>query len=358
MSYTGAFQTNVSGATHPIRAYAGQLVGGLNVNLEKLLKIPGMSVYVGASWGTGDSLSGSLRNLFPVDSLYGPTYYLGEMYLEQLLANQKLRLAGGRLGPANTFATLPVFTNYLNYGLNPIPYPLGGNDIAFFAPPTGTEWGVQATYNATSVIQFSSGLFNTNFNSANGHDHGTDFSLQQGNKGALVVGEISFYPHGIVTDQGKQGEYILGFITDNNSFSTLPNSDVKGGGYVGAFALGQEMIYQPDGPGTSRGLTIWGSWAYNSKPQISPIPLFWGAGLSFQGLIPSRKDDAVSAGWIYGQVSEFIPGATAEQVLELNYRWVHNSFLAITPDFQYIWRPGGYSAPGIAVAGIQVAVTF
>ena len=358
LSYTGALQTNVTGQTQQIWSYAGQLVGGLNVDLDKLLKLPGTSVYIAGSWGTGSNLSGSLRNLFPVNSLYAPTYYLGEMYLQQTLLNQNLTLVGGRLAASNTFATLPVFSNYVNYGLNPNPYPLGGNDIAFFGPPTGTEWGAQATYTVTSMVQVSAGLFNTNLNSANGQNHGTDWTLQQDNKGALVVAEVSYYPHQIATDNGKQGEYTVGVITDNNSFPTLPDGAAKSGGYTGVFALGQEMVYQPDGPNTSRGLIVWGSWAYNSKPLISPIPLFWGAGASYQGLIPARKNDVVSAGWIYGQVSNSIPGAGAEQVLEVNYRWLYRRFLAITPDFQYIWKPAGYSVPGVAVPGVQVSITF
>ncbi len=358
LSYTGVLQTNATGGPHQIWGYAGQLAGGLDISLEKLLKVRGMSVYVGASWGTGDNLSGPLHNLFPVNSLYAPTYYLGEMYLQQTLLNKNLTLVGGRLGAANTFATLPVFVNYVNYGIDPNPYPLGANDISFFSPPSGTEWGAQAIYDVTPVIQISAGLFNTNVNSANGANHGTDFALQQGNKGALVTAEVSYFPHQIEKDQGKQGEYTLGFLTDNNPLPPLASGKAQSGGYSGVFALGQEMVYQPSGPGSSRGLTVWGSWAYNSKPVVSPIPSFWGAGASYEGLIPARKRDVVSAGWIYGRVSNFIPGTTAEQVLEVNYQWKYRSVLVVTPDFQYIWKPGGYNAPGIAVAGIQAAVTF
>ena len=317
-----------------------------------------MSIYIGASWGTGSDLSGFLHTLFPVNSIYAPTYYLGEMYLQQTLLNKKLTLAGGRLGAANTFAILPVFANYVNYGINPNPYSLGANDIGFFSPPAGTEWGALALYDVTPLIQVSGGLFNTNANSANGADHGTDFALQQGNKGALVIGQISFFPHQIEKDQGRQGEYSVGFITDNNSFAELSGGKTNSGGYWGLFAQGQEMVYQPDGPGTSRGLTVWASWAYNSKPVISPIPLFWGSGASYEGLIRARKKDVVSAGWIYGRVSSSIPATTAEQVFELNYSLRFGNVLAITPDFQYIWHPGGYSVPGAAVAGIQAAVTF
>jgi len=358
LSYSGALQSNVTGKTHQILGYAGQLTGALNVDFEKLLKIKGMSFYIGGSWGTGDSLSGGLNNLFPVNSFYAPSYYLGEMYLQQTLLKQSLTVIGGRIAAANTFATLPVFANYINYGINPTPYPLGYNDITFFAPPTGTEWGAQTTYNVTPVVQVAAGMFNTNLNAANGQNHGTDWTLQQGNKGALVVAQVSYFPHGIVADQGKQGLYTVGVISNNNSFPTLPNKETQSNGYVGAFILGQETVYQPDGPNTPRGLTVWGSWAYNAKPLVSPIPAFWAAGASYQGLIRSRKEDIASLGWIYGRVSDSIPGTTAEQVLELNYRWQPRSFLAITPDFQYIWNPGGHSAPGVTVLGIQASLTF
>jgi porin len=358
VSYTGALQTNATGGPHQIWGYAGQLAGGLNVDLQRLLKIPGMSLYLGGSVGSGDNLSGSLHNLLAVNSLYAPSYYLGEMYLQQVLFKQNLTLVGGRIAASNTFAALPVFNNYVNYAINPNSVPLGINDITFLSPPSGTEWGAQATYNLTTALQASAGLFNTNLNAANGQNHGTDWTLQQGNKGALVAAQIAWFPHGISAEQGKQGEYTVGVITNNNSLPSVYGNAPTREGYAGAFLMGQEMVYQPDGPNTTRGLTVWGSWAYNSRPLISFVPLFWGAGASYQGLIPTRKDDAASVAWIYGGVSSSIPGTSAEQVLEANYRWLYRRFLVLTPDFQYIWKPSGYDVPGIAVFGVQVALTF
>ena len=139
----------------------------------------------------------------------------------------------------------------MNYGIDPNPYSLGANDISFFSPPAGTEWGAQAVYDVTPIIQISAGLFNTNVNAANGANHGTDFALQQGNKGALVIAEVSYFPHQIEKDQGKQGEYTLGFLTDNNPLPPLASGKAQSGGYSGVFALGQEMVYQAGGPGSS-----------------------------------------------------------------------------------------------------------
>ena len=40
---------------------------------------------------------------------------------------------------------------------------------------------------------------------------------------------------------------------------------------------------------TSRGATVWGAWALNSKQLVSPIPVFWGVGLSYEGLIRGER---------------------------------------------------------------------
>jgi carbohydrate-selective porin OprB len=121
MSYTGALQTNLSGGPHQIWSYAGQLGLGLYFDLRKVLKVPGLSAYVSASWGTGSNLTGTLDSSIPTNGLYAPGFFLGEMYLQQSFSEKKFKLAAGRLAPSNNFAVLPVFANYVNYGVNPNP---------------------------------------------------------------------------------------------------------------------------------------------------------------------------------------------------------------------------------------------
>lgn len=100
--------------------------------------------------------------------LYAPSFYLGELYLLQTLLKKNLTVAAGSMAPINSFASLPVFSNYVNYGINPNPSSLGTNDVSFFGPPTGTEWGAPASYTITPAIEAVAGTFNTNTHSANG----------------------------------------------------------------------------------------------------------------------------------------------------------------------------------------------
>ncbi|HXP06888.1 MAG TPA: hypothetical protein VN828_00260, partial [Acidobacteriaceae bacterium] len=56
-SYVGVLQTNVTGGRDQVWSYAGQFSFAASADLRELLKIPGMSAYVGASWGTGSNLA-------------------------------------------------------------------------------------------------------------------------------------------------------------------------------------------------------------------------------------------------------------------------------------------------------------
>ncbi len=354
-SYYSALQTNPTGGPHQIWGYTGQLTTAVDVDFEKLLKIPGMSLYVSDSWGTGSNLTANVDTVFPVNPNYAVGAYLGEMYLQQKVFKDDLTVAAGRLAASYTFAGLPVFDNYVSLAINPALISLGSNDLSYTGPPPGLEWGAQATYNVTPVVQVAAGAFNTNPHSAN---NGNILAFQQGNKGVLATAQLSYLYNQGPKEEGKQGQYTVGFFEDNNSFATLPNGTSKSDGNSGVFILGQQMVYRPRGPATTQGLTIWGAWAHSSKQLVSPMPVFVGAGLSYEGLIKRRKQDIVSAGWVYGRTSTYIPNASAAKLFEVNYQWVARRSITVVPDFQYIWDANGTNGTGATVLGVQVNLTF
>jgi porin len=354
-SYYSALQTNASGGPHQIWGYTGQFTAALDVNFEKLFKLPGVSLYLSGSWGTGSNMTGTLDSVFPVNPNFAVGAYIGELYLQQKLLHGDLILAVGHLAASFAFANLPVFENYVSFAMNPTPVSLVSNDLSYTGPPPGLEWGVQALYNITPVVQVAGGVFNTNPYSAT---NGNVFALQQGNKGVLVTAQASYLRSQGPKDEGKPGQYTAGFFADNNSFATLPDGTSQSDGNAGVFVLGQQMVYRPGGPGTSEGLTIWGAWAYSSKQLVSSMPVFGGAGLSYEGLIKKRKQDSVNVGWIYGKTSKYIPGASAAKLFEANYQWVAKRYLTLVPDFQYIWDTNGTNGSGAAVLGLQATLTF
>jgi porin len=361
-SYTAQFMGNPSGGHSQGFTYAGTLQAAIAWDLHKLFGIPGLSFNVGASWSSGENLSSKyIGNVFTVQSAFTGSglVNLDQMYLQQQLFDGVLTLAAGRLAPANTFATLPVFSNYLNDGINTGVGSLGINDSTFTSSPPGVEWGAQAIYNVRPSLQIAVGIFNTNPDAAAGKDHGVNFAFQQGNTGVLTVGQVNYLLNQSPGETGLPGQYSIGGFYDSNSFHSLSNPSSMVSGDYSLYGLFQQMVYRDGGADSQKGLTVWGEAAFSPKPSVSTMPYFVGAGMSYMGLIPGRGQDIASFGVICGTFSGYIPSTSAETVLEVNYQVAVTSWLSVTPDVQYVIKPGGSSGiPNAFVIGAQLAVTF
>jgi porin len=365
-SYTTNLMGNPSGGQSQGFTYAGNLQASIFWDLDKLLRLPGLSFNIGGAWSTGKNLSADyIGNSFWVQSAYTApgdgtnNLTLGELYLRQQLFGNSLILAAGRLASAITFATMPVLNNYVNQGINPVPGALWTNDDTFTSYPPGVEWGAQAIYNLSPAFQVATGVFNTNQSSALGGKGGLNFALQQGNRGVLTVAQINYFFNHAPDDKGLPGQYSFGGFYNGNRFASLKNPGATKTGLYSIYGLFQQMIYRDGEAGSQKGLTIWGETALAPKSIVSTMPYFVGGGVSYQGLIPRRDDDIASAGVIYGSFSRYIPRTTAETVIEANYQVSLTSWLSITPDMQYVIRPSGSSAiKNALVLGTQVVIIF
>ena len=158
---------------------------------------------------------------------------------------------------------------------------------------------------------------------------------------------------------GLPGFYAVGGMYDSSKFNRVDGSGGTETGNAAAYAMFQQMIYRDGGPDSSKGLTLWGEVAVAPRASVSRLPVFGGGGITYQGLIPGRGQDAVSLGVIHGALSRDLPGTTAETVIEANYQVALVGGVSITPDLQYVIRPGGVRAVGNAfVLGAQVTLSF
>jgi porin len=218
-SYTTQPMGNPSGGQSQGFTYSGNLQASIHWDLNELLRVPGLSFNISAAWSTGKNLSADyIGNSFPVQSAYNApdnganNLTLGELYLRQRLFSNALIIAAGRLAPGATFATMPVFNNYLNGAINSVPGALGTNDATFTNYPPGVEWGTQAIYNIDPVFQLAAGVYNTNQSSAGGGKGGLNFAFQQGNRGVLTVVQINYLFNHAPQDTGLPGQYTLGVL--------------------------------------------------------------------------------------------------------------------------------------------------
>ena len=357
-SHVAALQTNPGGHVPQEWNYDGQFSFSLDFNLHKILSVPGLSFYVSAFENSGGNLTGIINSTFPVNTLYGGPFHLGEMYMQESFEDGRLLFAAGRLGPNFQFATLPVLGNYVNGGFNAQVSNIGVNDPGFFGPPPGVEWGSQIVYKIDTPVEVSAGVFNNNLLSAHGVNYGAHFTLQNENRGALIIGQITYLAQQGPLDTGLPGEYTVGGFHDGNWFKNLAGPDSLTG-TSGLYVMGQQMIWRPPNrTGTHVGLTVWGELGYAGQSDRNIMPLFCGAGAVYQGPIPRRSQDSLVIGWIYGGFSRYLPGQTVERVYELNYQWHPTRWLIVVPDFQYVVRPSGFNVPGAAVFGVQLNVTL
>jgi porin len=365
-SYTTQLMGNPSGGQSQGFTYSGTLQAAIFWDLDTLLRIPDLSFNIGAAWSTGKNLSADdIGNIFTVQSAYTApddgtnNLTLGEMYVQQQLLHNALTIAAGRLAPANTFAAMPVLTQYVNAGFNSFPGALSINDPTFTPYPPGVEWGAQAIYNLTPALQVVAGVFNTNQSSAGGGKGGLNFALQQGNRGVLAVVQFNYLFNHAPGESGLPGQVTLGGFYDSNRFSSLSTPNATESGTYSLYSMFQQMVYRDGGASSQQGLTVWGEAALAPKSSVNPMPYFVGGGVSYQGLVPGRGNDIASAGVIAGTFSHAIPRTTAETVLEANYQITVKRWLSVTPDLQYIIRPSGSSAISNAfVLGVQLATNF
>ena len=365
-SYTSELMGNPGGGQSRGFTYAGTVQVSIFWDFAKLLHLAGLSFNIGGAWSTGKNLSADyIGNNFWVQSAYtapgngSNNLTLGQIYLQQQLFDNSLILAGGRLAPATTFATMPVLNNYINQGINPIPGSLWTNDDTFTSYPPGVEWGAQAIYNLSPAFQVAAGVFNTNQSSALGGKGGLNFALQQGNRGVLSVVQVSYFLNHAPDDKGLPGQYSFGGFYNGNRFANLNNPNSTKSGLYSIYGMFQQMVYRDGGAGSQKGLTVWGEAAVAPRSIVSFMPYFIGGGLSYQGALPRRDNDITSVGVIYGSFSRYIPRTTAETVIEANYQVTLSNWLSITPDLQYVIKPNGSSAiKNALVLGAQVQIVF
>jgi porin len=182
-SYLAGFQTNTGVYAPQEWDYDAQLSFSLDLNLHKILRSPGLTFYVSAFEGSGGYLSRNINSTFSTTTLYAPSFYLGEMYMQQSLGDGHLLFAAGRLATNAQFATSPVLGNYLNGSFNANVGNIHVSDPAFIGPPPG----VKSCITSTPPLEVSAGVFNNDLPSAFGVNYGAHFTLQNGNKGALIL---------------------------------------------------------------------------------------------------------------------------------------------------------------------------
>jgi len=331
----------------------------LNVDLEKLISLPGARVYAKAKGGWSEGIDpqavGSIFNMnstAPGDQ----TILFRDLYYEQALLDRLFVIRAGRIDltggiecePCTVAFDCNAFANdeygqFLNGALvnNPtVPFPSVGLGAALVARPMA--W-----------LYFAGGVGDA---AATGRSIDVDNAFDE----TFYVGETGILSKIPSPSGDLVGAYRIGAWYSPQSCERLDGSGGEVAGHAGWYASVDQMVWRENAKkGDTQGLGLFGRFG-SADERVNEIKTFWSAGGQYQGLIPTRDDDVIAAGFATGRFSKDAGlSAQAESVAEAYYRFEVFKWLQVTPSIQYVWSPGGDKSVDDAVAfAIRAFILF
>jgi porin len=174
----------------------------------------------------------------------------------------------------------------------------------------------------------------------------------------LAIAEAGYRRNQEDDGSGLPGNVTIGGYYDSSDYESFADPDDEREGNYGLYVLLDQMVYREGGAGSTQGLTPWAAFTVAPVQSVNTLP-FAAGGLVCRGLFRGRGDDTTNFGVYHGWFSDDLPDQTFETVVEVNHRFQLAPWLYVTPDFQYVFRPGGGDAePDAAVFGSEIGIDF
>ncbi len=353
-------------------AYAHQVEAGFDLDLGKLLALPGGKLHATFTERTGQSLaSQSIGSIISVQEVFGSgqNVRLAELSYEQSLFENRLTAKLGWIHASDDFATSPIYCHFQNNGFcGQIGIVINSGFTIF---PTGS-WGSVVKVGVRDDVYVQAGIYEVNPTlslAPNGFKLGTS-----GATGVIMPGEIGWQP--LLGPASLPGHYRMGGYYDTSDAPYLgspiggPQSTARG--RWGFYLQADQMIYRPSA-GSDRGLTAFAVVAY-AGPDTALLQSFWQVGFLQKGTFAGRDHDTIGLAVNYSRISSQLVAAqtlanatvpasvsvqSAETTIELNYRVQLTPWSTLMPNIQYVMQPNAVSTiPNALVLGAQMKVTF
>lgn len=387
-SYLAEIADVASGGQRQGMDYAHQIKLQADIDLETLAGWKGWSLHGTLLERAGRNASADYLgdDLVQVQEIYGATdhaaAHLGYFYLEHVSGDAvSIDAKAGRLPVGLDFAASPLYCGYLSLGLCPEPRGLTING-SFSTDPSAT-WGARVKIGPKHFYAMA-GVYQVRprYGGPSGFDWGFSHT-----SGAIVPVELGWAPR--FGAAGLQGHYKLGLAYDTSDYPAITPGGPMRHHKLSYYVLADQMIART-GPNGTDGLILLAGWSH-ADPATSIFRDFAFAGVTAKGVIPSRPDDSIrvlaARGWVSHALTDaqrvalaageplptgfppapggfgptpVAPGVqTRETIFEVNYSLHAAKGVILTPDLQYIERPGGVDAiPNALVLGGRVEVDF
>lgn len=364
LGLTQVYQANLVGGMSTHRRsgrFAGSYDLELELDTERLFRLPGGSLYILAegSWSDGLDAS-SVGSLFGVNDDAGGDRSIDvtELWYEQAFLNGRLRFRLGKIDLTGGFECrgCPVafdgnaYANdetaqFLNGALvnNPtIPFPDNGLGVAAYVEP------LEGWYVSAGVADAQADARETGFNTAF-HGRSDFFSI-------FETGVVPRLPSG---NGGLRGAYRLGLWYDPRPKVRFDGRGVERDDVGFYLSFDQIILKENDDPADGQGLGVFGRYGA-ADSDVNEIKCFWSVGGQYQGLVPTRDSDVLGFAVGQGRLSD-AAGFTAshETAMELYYKAQVTPWLSVSPSIQYVFNPGAQDRMDDAViVGIRAQMSL
>jgi porin len=328
------------------------------VDAQELVGWPGLSMLLHVKGQYDDNVNGEVGALSdPIDDAdFDEGIYVDELWLEQSLLSDRLRLRLGfleaqtlydRNAYANSEDTQFMNTSFDNDPLVPLPNGLGA---ALIANPTDGLALALGVADADNTPRHAG--FDTAFDGVNSLDLHLEATLRT----QLPCGE-----------RALPGALRLGAYRDGRRRTVFGRVDADGDpdtsrGHWGAWLSLDQAVTREDDR-SEQGLGIFARVGYADE-DVSRIEWFWSVGAAYLGPIPGRPSDVLGVAGYQGIASDRYQKTVesdfdGEAAIEVYYRTQVLPWLAVTPDFQYVFDPGGIEGTRDAIVTVlRLRVSF
>jgi porin len=393
-SYIGEVFANVQGGMKRGTTYDGLFLPQIDVDMDKLVGWQGATFQVSMLEAHGQSIATRyVGNLIGISTIAAvpPSTRLYNFWLEQKLLGDALSIRAGLITVDEDFFNSTVAMVFMNPGWLGLGLPGGGP--AYPLPTPGLRVrvnpGIEGGYLQAAVFSGDPTGGNGSTSPTIGIPSGTVISFSGG---AFFIAEAGYTLHQDKGDTRLPTTVKLGtwYHTSNhfedqryatNGLSLADpastGSPYQHSGNWALYASLEGSLYRSSGGGELAGFARVGG----SPGDRNVIPFYAEAGVAYKGLIPTRDNDSLGLSVDYARISNrargldhdtrfftgnpFFPVRDHEMVLELTYQMQVTPWLAVQPDAQYVFNPGGHVLnnsgavrPDALVFGLRSTITF
>jgi porin len=319
---------------------------------EPLLGFTGGNFFADLFTQKGQSPSDETGDFALVDEIdYGGRTEVGEIWYEQKLLNNALRVKLGKIDANTEFCFATQSLDFSNGGLN---HSFPNTQFQFMPTAADPAWGAVVFFYPCQTFYMGGGVF--------------DGALVEGFNGdygpATLFGPpADLYIAGEVGVNFKVGENPwrvgAGIAHHTGTFTRFDGGGTQDGD-TGFYAVLDAMLWKENPADDKDKQGIGGFFSYDTADSdVTPCDQHVGGGLAWVGALPGRDDDSLGVGASY---SHFVGGAgfvdNGELVIEGFYKVAVTKYLTVKADLQYITDPGGAGLPDALAALVRVQLAF